>query len=548
MGCNKFEMFLLLALLSGCTSEEDCRALLNCVTSTSASSGDDADASVGGEDSRGDAGTTMNTGATDASAAGGGHGGLNGDGGDGGEAGGASVGTDGDDDVVVCGDTPVTGCVPSATNAVFVRASAPAGGDGSLASPFRSIAVALTAAANSGATDIYICAGTYDEKLVIANNEAGIDLHGGFDCNGFTYDATAIPFVSPSTPGYALHIDAVTSPILIEDLSFIAISANIPGESSIAAFVSESTNVTFDRCHSTAGTGMTGDDGVTEDFVEGATVGVNWPVLSTLEGNDGDAFDGGAVKGPIMCPAGDSSFGGEGGDQLPTDGRPGGPGERGGSGGQVDSGGAGGPGFPGEFGPDGSNGQGSASAGTLTSDGFTPYAGGDGEPGQVGGGGGGGAGSSATGGYGGGSGGAGGCGGNFGPGGQGGGASIALLAYNSILIVRDSSLTSTHAGNGGRGDAGQEGQHVEGTLPLASLGGIGPGAACDGGEGAAGGSGGSGGGGAGGISVGVLWSGTTAPIIDQATNITVGTAGLAGLGAGIDNDGAAGFAEEIRGL
>jgi hypothetical protein len=63
--------------------------------------------------------------------------------------------------------------------------------------------------------------------------------------------------------------------------------------------------------------------------------------------------------------------------------------------------------------------------------------------------------------------------------------------------------------------------------------------------GARGGNGGGGGGGAGGVSVGVLWSGTTAPVLDQATTdaITVGALGAAGTGGGVDNDGTDGFAE-----
>jgi hypothetical protein len=138
---------------------------------------------------------------------------------------------------------------------------------------------------------------------------------------------------------------------------------------------------------------------------------------------------------------------------------------------------------------------------------------------------------------GGGAGGAGGCGGNYGRGGQGGGASIALLVYDSIVIVGESEVISGHGGSGGWGGEGQEGQ-AGGSYGLGNPQG------CRAGAGARGGAGGGGGGGAGGISVGVLWNGT-APVLDQSTAnaITIGTEGAAGLGGGVDNDGADGFAE-----
>lgn len=471
----------------------------------------------------------------------GGNGGNNG-----GNGGSGGVETDGGGNTLVCSDALESGCTPAQQNGVFVDASAPDGGNGSLAAPLNSIVDALSVAQGSNATDIYICAGNYDERVVITDSEAGIDLHGGFNCNGFTYDAS-VPVISRSNGGYALYIDALNSPITIEDLAFTAVDATSPGESSIAAFISASTSITFNRCQFTAGAGVDGDDGVTEDFVEGATAGVNWPVLATLGGNDGGSSAGGIVKGPIMCPAGDTNFGGSGGSQLPEDGTGGGPASTGGSAGQAEMAcngdGAGGNGTPGASGEDGSSG----SIGTLDAAGFSPSSGSDGTAGETGGGGGGGAGSDASGGNGGGGGGAGGCGGNFGPGGQGGGASIALLVYNSIVIVRESALVSADAGDGGNGDVGQDGQHIDGEPTLASNGGTGPNFACDGGTGAAGGNGGGGGGGAGGISVGVLSIGTTAPVLDQATTdaITVGTEGAAGAGGGVDNDGAAGIAQSV---
>jgi hypothetical protein len=436
---------------------------------------------------------------------------------------------------------------------VFVDASAPDGGDGTIANPLNSIVAALSRAKAVGAADIYICTGNYDESVVITNNEAGIDLHGGFDCN-FAYDASQ-PVVSPSSGEYALRIDGLTSAILIEDLAFTAVDAIKAGESSIAAFITESTNVTFDHCQFNAGNGARGDDGVTEPFVEGAIEGVNWPVKATLHGNDGTAAAGGATRGPVLCPAGDSSYGGKGGEPLPptdegADGTAGGPDGRGGPGDPNLGPSCSSYSWAGLAGPDGADGIAVPGPGTLSVDGFAPSDGDDGELGEVGGGGGGGHGTDANGGNGGGSGGAGGCGGNFGPGGQGGGASIALLTYASTIALLDSELTSGNAGGGGNGAIGQLGQELNGYPGSASLGGAGPDIACGGGPGGAGGKGGDGGGGAAGISVGILWSGPTAPTLDQPTTdaISFGTKGSRGSGGGIAADGVAGFAEAIHQL
>jgi hypothetical protein len=465
------------------------------------------------------------------------NGGNSGSGGNsGGNGGSGGVDTDGGSGSP-CGDTLTTGCTP--TSGIFVDASAPDGGDGSLAAPLNSIGDAFDAAALAGATDIYVCAGNYNESVTITDTEGGIDLHGGFNCNGFTYDGS-VPVVSRSNGGYALYIDALQSPILIEDLAFTAVNASNPGESSIAAFISASTSVTFDRCQFTAGTGMDGDDGVTEDFIEGPTEGVNWPLADDLDGDTATNSSGGEPTAEFVCPGtAETTWGGGGGDTASgsRNGGEGGPESRAGAGGipgTCDADSIGGAGTVGGVGADGN---GASTAGTLDAAGFSPNDGGDGEVGEVGGGGGGGAGAFNGGG---GGGGAGGCGGNFGPGGQGGGASIALLAYNSVVILNTSSLTSVGAGNGGAGDAGQAGQGG-GSAGVQNPDG------CQGGAGADGGNGGNGGGGAGGISVGLFWTGNTAPVLDQATTdaITFGTQGAAGTGAGVDNDGAAGFAEAI---
>jgi hypothetical protein len=499
--------------------------------------------SNGGQDS-GNSGSG-NGGNQNGTSGSGGTGGNSGNTGNGGNAGTGGADTDGGGGGVLCTDTPQTGCTPAEQGGVFVDASAPDGGDGSLASPLNSIVDALTQAKTNGATDIYICAGNYDERVVITDNEAGIDLHGGFACNGFTYDASQ-PVVSPSIGGYPLHVNALMSPILIEDLAFTAIDADDPGESSIAAFVSESTGVTFDRCSFTAGNGVKGDDGTLTNFT--------FPHTATeLRGDNAQNDAAGELSIVNICPAGDSSQGGRGGDGG-GGGQAGGNGSPepvGGTGGTVGSCGGSGTGDPGTSGPPGNNGNGGLAGGTLSSAGFTPGKGGDGEAGSVGGGGGGGAGATGgNGGGGGGGGGAGGCGGSGAQGGQGGGASIALLAYDSVVILHGSSLTSADAGDGGSSVEGQAGQALNPGSAVASIGGNGDNGGCSGAQGGSGGKGGAGGGGAGGISVGVLWTGATGPSIDQATTdaITFGTEGAPGNAGGLGDDGAPGFAEAIHEL
>jgi hypothetical protein len=220
MSFKKLAPLLLLTL--SCSKASKCEETFSCVEQRQGSSpgrldgGSDIDlqdgggfgdasggTQGGGSGAGGSTGLTAGNGGTNGSGGNTGNGGEDGNGGDGGS-------------VVLCGSTRGTGCTPSQQDAVFVDAAAPEGGDGSLTSPLSSIVAALELAKDADATDIYICPGNYDESVLITDNEAGIDLHGGFRCEGFTYDATAIPVIEPSNGDYALHIDALTSAILLD--------------------------------------------------------------------------------------------------------------------------------------------------------------------------------------------------------------------------------------------------------------------------------------------------------------------------------------------
>ncbi len=81
-------------------------------------------------------------------------------------------------------------CVPEACGAgtwgnlavdastVFVRAEAPEGGDGSEASPLRSIQPALDLAGSKGGGLVAVAAGTYAEALTLSSDHAGVHLAG----------------------------------------------------------------------------------------------------------------------------------------------------------------------------------------------------------------------------------------------------------------------------------------------------------------------------------------------------------------------------------
>lgn len=519
------------------------------------SAGDGGDATTGGSGAlsgvSGGGGT--DSGATGEGASGGASasGGSAGDGGEAAEGGASGQGsvTGGD------GGTPgETSCDPSLTpseaacvideaHGVFV---APDGndeaGDGSRAHPYATIARAVTAALSHGKR-VYACAngGPYAESVSIVSASA-LQMFGGFSCSDWTYDTNAKSEIASPSP-IALRIDEVTS-LRIEDFHFQAADAVLAGDSSIGAFITNSTQVVLQRTLLAAGYGMSGSNGTLTAFA--------YASAESLDGNDETADEPGTGGEAKVCACQTlTSTGGAGG---PPD-ASGLPGEMG-----LPDYGAGAGGTP----PECSTGRGSNGApappgppspganrlGVVTSAGWEPAAGSDGATGKPGQGGGGGASLARSPAdprgeplFHGGGGGCGGCGGNGGKKGTGGGASIAMLVIDSSVDLDSSSLSAGNGGNGGSGHEGQLGQGEDGTRT--GSGGTSIRRSCAGGAGGAGAKGGAGGGGAGGISVGILWSGATTPLV-LATSITVGDAGSGGLGGEPSvNDGVDGVAEEV---
>ncbi len=401
---------------------------------------------------------------------------------------------------------------------VFVDATNGADANaGTKEAPVKSITAALGKL--GGKARVYVCEGTYAEHVKLTS---AVSLYGGFACSGWTYSGTKAK-VAPSDVGYALEVVGLSAPAIIADVSFTAMAGTDVSPSSIAAFVKNTSSLKLLRVGLEAGTGFSGN---TPTKAATLALMTSMPTAASLNGNVGDANNGGAAQ-LCTCVGGGTSKGGAGGPKN-GDGSDGtmaqavndpvtATGLRSTSAECIGSG---------QSGRFGSNAPGAASAagavalGTLTETGWSAESGKDGSLGGTGQGGGGGGGAANGGG---GSGGCGGCGGEGGKGGGGGGASVALLAFNSPVALTGSTLTAASAGAGGAGGAGGDG----GT---GGDKGNGSGSGCGGGKGGSGGNGGSGGGGAGGVSVGVLYK---APIPTLATSqVTTGALGAKGTGPG----------------
>jgi hypothetical protein len=396
--------------------------------------------------------------------------------------------------------------------------------------------------AKSAAKRIYVCAGSFAERLVVAAARDGLSVYGGLDCVMWKYGSVNRVIVAPPRPGYALETDGLQAGVTFEDLEFDAPAAVNPGESSIAVFANKSSAVAFRRVTivaDVAADGAVGAPGGPNPDGGASADASNWygtrPNFLELNGiNAGDA--GGAPTTTCTCTDRSSTTGGQGGSPLnvspPSPGQPAygdaGAGAAGINGAVCGNGGS--PIANGGDAPDAAADMPSTSLGVLSATGWTPgggVAGAAGKPGQGGGGGGNGRLSSGAGG----GGACGGCGGAGGKPGSGGGSSIALLSYQSSVTLIGCTLTSKAAGNGGPGGSGEQGQNG------GVMGGNGTFGGCQGGAGGAGAGGSGAQGGAGGLSLGIAYAGL-APTIDgvlvvQAVSqggITLGNAGVGGAG------------------
>lgn len=414
--------------------------------------------------------------------------------------------------------------------AIFVSAAGDDSAAGTKAAPVRSIAKGLDLATTKQRPRVYVCAGSYDQAVTV---KAPVSILGGVSCD-WRYSADAKVLLAPPK-GIALRVASVVGAVRIEDLQILG-SADpaVPGDSAVAAFVAESTDVTFDHVSLTAGPGVTGAAGAT---------GSNYTASATIGGSASGATGG--IGPTCICADGSTSTGGNG---------------AGGSGAGISDGSA----KPAITIPNsgsssassctagtvGAKGASSAalaastSWGTLTKEGIqlSPIAAvtSNGNPGQGGGGGGAQTNVASAGG----GGGCGGCGGAGGAAGGSGGASLGLGAFNATIKINSGFITTGAGGKGGKGGKGQDGQ---------GGGGGGVAAVCQGGPGGPGAGGAGGPGGPGGPSAGIAHVGPAPQTF--STTSTVGDSGLGGEGgdpgagpgtAGVvGNQGAPGLGKEL---
>ncbi|MFT3921808.1 MAG: hypothetical protein QM778_04675 [Myxococcales bacterium] len=426
-------------------------------------------------------------------------------------------------------DTP--SCVTEQAG-VFVDSTGNDANPGTRDAPLKTIGAAL--AKRNGRSRIYLCQGIYAESVELTS---AVSLHGGFACGSWSHIGKLV-YLLPPPGAYAIHVDGVQG-VALSDLAFVAAAGTSQARSSVAAFVSRSSEVVFRRVllqAQTAASGTPGSGGFpgTHDIYPG--------------GNGSNSNEHGGDTRICTCSSGDITIGGAGGDATAgtTTGGNGGP-----VGGVAVPPNAVGGGQTAEQCAKGDSHQMAGSQGATgnhapplpvigyvdAEHGFVPADGTAGGPGSVGQGGGGGGASAPNDPGGGGSGGCGGCGASGSFGGQGGGASIGLLMIEASIRLENSFVTTAKAGDGGQGGRSASGG-------AGGQGGTGFGGGCTGGSGGQGGASGAGGGGAGGISIGIAFRGS-APELDGFTrdNVKVGAAGAAGGGGapGV-NDGPSGIA------
>jgi hypothetical protein len=394
--------------------------------------------------------------------------------------------------------SPTTHCAPEeglpvdASCGLFVRVGSFEAPDGTMENPYPTLAQAVADLGEH--TRIYICSGdeVLDEAVVIPS---GTELYGGLDCvDDWRWKLEDFTIVSAPVHEVALKVTPGSEKTIIEGVYFYANDATLPGASSIAA-IFDHADVELRRVWLWAGEAAPGADGANGN--NGSPGGNGGPGAGTIGGIGGSsacATSGGGGGNVAVITSGGVGYPGHDGNPNQNNG---------GYGQGIDTAPCqnGGPGANGALAS--GSGQHALPLGTLTADGFVPFAATQGVAGgHGGGGGGGGADSGPVGGpYGaGGGGGGGGCGGGGGLGGQTGGSSIGLISLDSKLSF-DQVLINVSGGKMG-GVGGQGGLGASG-----GNGGPGVGAACDGGPGGSGQPGSNGGNGAGGNAIVVAHTG-----------------------------------------
>ncbi len=355
---------------------------------------------------------------------------------------------------------------------IFVSRAGSEGGEGTRRSPLGSIQDGIARAKAEKKSHVFVCEGTYDEALVLAD---GVSIGGNFDCSAPEWKLVPdkrSTLRSPTSP--ALRADDIVTPTRVDGFVVMAPDATTPSGSSIAVIAVDSNALTFASGRIQAGAGVKGDDGVEGEQLRSV---VTRPPQASVPSTP--CFEqAGDVTRSCTLYSGPRSDTGRGGESacLRADG----------SVVSTSTGGMGGSsglytynsstrawtavnfqfygnGSPGTgAGTNGVNGA-SGAAGQLGAEGFVPGHGVPGTAGSVGQGGRGGHGAEPLGslpgfswGKAGAGGGAGGCQGQSGTAGSGGGASVAVLAIRSPLRFDSMEVQAGPGGAGGRGTFGSE--------------------------------------------------------------------------------------------
>jgi hypothetical protein len=450
--------------------------------------------------------------------------------------------------------------------------------EGSFEKPVQSLSQALVLAEASG-LDVYVCNGTYRENVVIT---APVSIYGGFDCTR-RWQRTKDVAVLQAGAGLPLFVKQVQGKVHLDRLAFRGAAPVAAGQSSQAAAIVGSSDVTLSHVELKSENGVAGRAGKAgagghkaqpASATGGATATWNCDTAEAVAAPSSycarNAMGGYSESATQLCQAGFQMRGGAGGGggnvwlakgkpdcfkRTSASGDEGSLGEF-----QVGSGAwapvsAAQSGMSGGDGADGVRaafGIGSITDGLyVASNSGTDGQGG--EPGWPGKGGAGGYSASGAGdvcrsdyrvGSGGGQGGLGGCGGGPASGGAGGGGSVALVVVDSRVTLASARFS---VGNGGSGGDGAQGGAPQLGAPGAA-GGSAQSSTYQGGAGQPGGNGGAGGDGGpggGGPSIAILYTGVKPDVSDAIYELgTPGDGGQAFSGA----NGPSGVTGEVLSL
>ncbi len=216
-------------------------------------------------------------------------------------------------DPACAGEPMLRDAGPASDCGLFASPTAPAGGDGSKASPYATLHDAVAKAATTG-LPVFACGKTFAENVEVP---AGVILYGALDCDdGWVWKGTQRTLVAPpagaSAGGSEIAVKlAPGTGTLIEDVDVVAPDAVASGVSSVALLADGST-AQLTRCNLVAGNGASGATGAA-----GSAAGADG--ASGIDGSDicnGGATNPGSVTPAQTCAGGGTTMGGKGGDGV----------------------------------------------------------------------------------------------------------------------------------------------------------------------------------------------------------------------------------------